>query len=439
MAFSITAPNGISISQNEDFVYYTTPDGKLGRIASAELLSPEQQKYFVNATDRNFNGLKQLQSQYGIDFTTLPRVNPTDMDQVAKTLNGTGSNGVPQYDNSLGFSGVMNGLLHPQAGGGITQNYNTDPSVQNYTNPNVVNPTTGTYQAQPAPQAAPAGQSANPNANYFAQGQGGNPTGSSTGSPSPTTGTTGGATGAPGASSRGATGASGSPDLSGLPPEFQQLYSQLNDYLAKLQQNGQVLNPNIQLDPTHVAQFLSQAQSEINPYYAGQLKLAQDDLSRSLTNAQQTNSANEASTQRAYSSSLRTLGENAADQGFAQSGIRNRQEGDLATNTQATLDAGRRDLNFGATNAASGFARQYGTAALPSMNIGATPQVSTGESTFGSSGRQLPLYQLSPDVYNGLTGSQQYQQQADITNRASQLEGAFNSNQAINQARQLTI
>jgi hypothetical protein len=240
--------------------------------------------------------------------------------------------------------------------------------------------------------------------------------------------------------SNGASGsASSAPDLSGLPPGYADLYNQLETYLKKLQANGQVLNPNIQIDPSQTATFLAQAHNEIDPYYSGQLKLAIDTLSKSVNYATGTQANNEANAQTKYGRDLSTLQGNLADQGFSQSGIRNKQENNLAEDTQNTIDEGRRTLAYNIGNASNTFAQKYGSASAPSFSMGASPRVLAGESKFDTSGPNSNLYTLSPNVYDGLVGSEQYQQRADVSNRSSQLESAFRTTQGINQARALTI
>lgn len=229
------------------------------------------------------------------------------------------------------------------------------------------------------------------------------------------------------------------PEAAHLPPEFQQLYTQLETYLQQLQQRGQVLNPDVNITPQQTLAFLNQAQTEINPYYAGQLKLAKDSLSKSLDYSVGTENQSEQQAQKDYATNLRTLGESAADKGFAQSGMRVRDENNLASDTQTSIDQARRSLSYNAGNAASTFAQQYGSDNLPAPTMGNAPRVISGNSQFQTSGGSSPLYQLSPDVYSGLKGSQQYQQDADISNRASQLESAFRTTQGINQARTLTL
>lgn len=244
---------------------------------------------------------------------------------------------------------------------------------------------------------------------------------------------------APAPGTTGSTNTSTGTTTSTLPPELQDLKTQLQAYLDKLKANGQGINPNIQITPELAAQFLSQAQSEINPYYAGQLKLAREGLLSSVGYSKDQILQQEQNLQRTYGTNLRQLGESAADNGFALSGLRQRDEGNLATDTQNTIDQGRQALANTTGNAERSFAQQYGTSQLPSIDITGAPRVLAGQANFNQTGTSSPLYTLSPDVYNGLTGSQEYQQRADISNRTSQLEDAYRTQQSINQQRQLTI
>lgn len=360
-------------------------------------------------------------SQYGNGaYEALPEFNMADIQTVlnktggklptgnaTQTVDPTNPNGVVVKDST----GVISAPNPAPQVGAMTPGSTPQSNV----NPNAVNPQTGTYSPPQATQSAtptPFGSGVTP---------------------------LGGASGTSGGSNGTGTGTPGAPDLSGLPPEFQQLYSQLSDYLAKLQKNGQVLNPNIELTPDKVAEFLNQAHSEIDPYYSTQLKLATDALQSSINYGKQNLLTDEQRAQTKYGTQLRTLGENAADQGFAQSGLRSRDERTLATDTQNTINDARSQFGYNAGNAARTFAQSYGGANIPQFNISETPQVAAGESTFGQTGRSLPLYQLSPDLYNGLVGTEQYNQTAAVKNRASDLESAFRSNQSIAQQRQLTL
>lgn len=236
------------------------------------------------------------------------------------------------------------------------------------------------------------------------------------------------------------SGGAGTPAaITGLPPELQDLYGQLKTYLDELKKRGQVLNPNIEISPEKVAEFLKQAETEINPFYSTQLKLARDVLYTGLGYAKEEIAHQEKNLEQRYGKNLRNLGETAAEQGFAQSGLRLRDESDLARDTQDTIDQGRRDLQFRATQAAQGFAQQFGTGELPSLNLGEAPKVAAGQYGFSTANRQLPLYQLSPEVYNNLVGSQEFARRGAVSARASELEAAERTKQSIAQQRQLIL
>lgn len=224
-----------------------------------------------------------------------------------------------------------------------------------------------------------------------------------------------------------------------LPPELQGLYDQLATYLEELKKRGQVLNPNIEITPQKLAEFLNQAEAEINPYYAGQLKLAKDTLATTLQYSKDNLLNQEAQMGRAYDRNLRGIGETAAEQGFALSGLRKEDEGVLATETNDAISQARNALQFNAGNAARSFAQTYGTNGLPSLNLGQTPTANAGQYGFAQGGRNLPLYELSPDVYQGLVGSEEFSRRGAVQARASELESAYRTKQALDQQRQLIL
>lgn len=217
------------------------------------------------------------------------------------------------------------------------------------------------------------------------------------------------------------------------------LMTELDGFLQQMQANGQVLNPNIELTPDKVAEFLAQAEREINPYYQGQLRLARESLLSSTGYSRDEVVREEERLEQKYGTRLRELGETSAERGFAQSGLRQRDERQLATDTQNTIEDTRRKLSFDAANEGRQFAQRYGTTELPNFDIGETPTVRAGESRFSRSGGTRSLYQLSPDIYQGLIGSEEFNRRGAVSSRASGLEEAFRTGQSINQQRQLVI
>lgn len=219
---------------------------------------------------------------------------------------------------------------------------------------------------------------------------------------------------------------------------FQPMLEELKSYLDKLAASGKVLNPNIQLTPEKIAEFTSQAEQEINPYYASQLKLARSELLRTAGYSDNEIQRREAQAQRKYQDSLRTLGESAAEKGFAQSGIRQRDEANLATDTQYDLDTARNQFGNSASGVAAKYAAQYGSDQLPSFQTTTAPRVLAGQPNF-QSGQSANLYQISPETYDGLIGSDEFARRSNVSSRASQLEGAYRTTQASAQARQLNL
>ena len=232
---------------------------------------------------------------------------------------------------------------------------------------------------------------------------------------------------------------SASEDISNLPPEFQALYTQLDTYLKELQKKGQVLNPNIEITPAKVAEFTAQAEREINPYFSGQLKLSRESLLSSLGYSADEIVRNEQALEKKYGQQVRDIASSAAEQGLAQSGLRARQEQELASDFGEQIGQTRRKFAETAAGAARTFAQQYGGRDLPSFQIAGAPTVGAGELKFDRPQGPSNLYQLSPDLYDNLVGEQEFARRGAVSQRSSQLEEAFRGLQGVQQQRQLTI
>ena len=199
------------------------------------------------------------------------------------------------------------------------------------------------------------------------------------------------------------------------------LIPHLNQYIQDQYAQGNILNPNVKITPQTLVQFLSQAENEINPYYSSQLKLARESLQRTLGYTTDEIRISEKEAERKYGRELRGIGESAAEKGFALSGLRQREEQDLAQTTQDTLEAQRRKLSFTAGGLGETFAQKYGSPSnIPT--ISSTPRVLGGEPAFQQDTRQAPLYSLSPSVYDSLIGSEEFARRSAVQQRASQLE-----------------
>ena len=67
------------------------------------------------------------------------------------------------------------------------------------------------------------------------------------------------------------------------------------------------------------------------------------------------------------------------------------------------------------------------------------PTAGAGALSFTRPGTETPLYELSPEVYQGLVGEQPFAQEAAKRTRVSELESAFRTQQQAQQLRQLTL
>ena len=226
-------------------------------------------------------------------------------------------------------------------------------------------------------------------------------------------------------------------DTSGLPPKDDDLLNQIDQFIKKLLARGETINPNVEISPDKLVEFMSQASREIDPYYQSQLKLAKDDLLRSLGYSQSQILEQEKNLEAQYGRTLQQEAEGFAEQGFAQSGRRLVSEERLAQDTQRQIDINRRNLSFGAGNLAGAFAREWGTPGV-APTISSAPRVLAGSPGFQYSGNQS-LYELSPGVYDGLVGSKQFEQTAAKRTLSAELESAFRSKLANQQQRTLIL
>ena len=222
-------------------------------------------------------------------------------------------------------------------------------------------------------------------------------------------------------------------------PQYDAILKELQAVLQNLQAKGQAINPNIDISKERMAEFLKISESETNPYYARQLKLARESLLSSVGYKKEEILQSEKNLESKYRTQVRQIGEESAERGFAQSGQRVAQERQLASATQQDIESQRKQFGFESENLAKSFAQQYGTEQLPSFNIPEVPRVFPGEGAFKTSERTLPLYNLSSDVYEGLTGQKEFERRGAVRARTSQQEEAERTLGAIGQQRKLTF
>lgn len=230
------------------------------------------------------------------------------------------------------------------------------------------------------------------------------------------------------------------PGVPSIGEPYDTMLKEMNSLLDEITKRGQAVNPNIEITPEKVAEFMKQAEGEINPYYGTQLKLAREGFLSSMGYDKDSIEQNEANLERKYSQAFRGIGESEAEAGFALSGRRQQAESDLDTDVNQQVSEGRRALGARETELARAFGQAYGGQALKDVGaptISGTPRFGGG--AVNRAGGNQNLYQLSPDIYDQLVGSQEFARRGAVQSRASELESAFRQGRSIDQLRRLTI
>lgn len=209
-------------------------------------------------------------------------------------------------------------------------------------------------------------------------------------------------------------------------------------FLDKLIQQGKQINVKVDITPETTAKFLAQAQKEISPYYESQLKLAREGLLRQAGYTTDEIVSQESELERGYGKGVRQLGEQSAETGFALSGQRQLQEKEMADEAQRTLEENRKRAEYNMGSAARQFAGEWGGSSLPTYDYASAPKVLAGQEKFQRTLSSKPFYNISDSVYQGLTGSRQYEQQTAQKQRQSELEGAWRT-QEENRLRKLAL
>lgn len=174
--------------------------------------------------------------------------------------------------------------------------------------------------------------------------------------------------------------------------------------MKTLEQTGQVVDPELEITEEHASAFLAEleknplvnkkfyefAQTELGPYYQQKIDFAKQDLGRELEDIK-----------RQYGEGIEDIGEQTAETGLAFSGIRKKQETELAGS--ATRLAG----GLGRTAE-----RQYGSSALAGFT---SPTIGT-----------TPLYQLS----GGITGELEKEQEVQSKLYAQNIESVYRQRKA---------
>ena len=201
-------------------------------------------------------------------------------------------------------------------------------------------------------------------------------------------------------------------------PQMDELLAEMKKYLDKLNAAGQKINPDMTITPALAQQFLDQAETELNPQYAEQLKVIKSDLTQNLGDLQKQYDINQEDTQSKLKQALLGSRESAAGAGTTFSGGQRKAESMAIQSQQRSLDLGA--LQFGQNLSSQlGKAEQaIGSSALNTLNIPKLPTYQVGaEGEFNPAGSQAGY-----TPYGGLTGTIENARRYATEARKKQLE-----------------
>jgi len=218
--------------------------------------------------------------------------------------------------------------------------------------------------------------------------------------------------------------------LNQLPPELADLYETMSGYIESLAEQGQQINPDIEITPELTEQFLTQAKDEFGEFFSGEQLGILTDLQRTLGRDIELTQRGEEDIGREFIGEFRETGESAAERGMAFSGSRLRSERELAEATNREIARGREDLAFGAGGSTLTAERAVGSEALGGFSfptIKGAPMATRG-GLFGTS----PQAGQVGSATGGILGTLPSQQQTAEQTRASELENVYRQRNLLN-------
>ena|SRR3990167_2176229 len=219
-------------------------------------------------------------------------------------------------------------------------------------------------------------------------------------------------------------------DFDKLPDELKGAYLQMARSASKAIESGKVINPDlVKVTSSQLAEFYTQAEKELDPYYKEQFDLMKGDLERSVGRITEDYNRDVQRSEEPFKQGLQEQSQLESEQGNVYSSERNRREaasilgqnqalGDLATGAQRNVQ----DLGIGfEQSAGSDLARSLNLPSIKSYgasNQGYTPQ--------GVRSLYVPL--------GGVTGSGQRERTTALKTRQNELEQKYRQSRVLDLA-----
>ena len=216
-------------------------------------------------------------------------------------------------------------------------------------------------------------------------------------------------------------------DTNGWSQSMIDLIQGLNSYVQKLDESGKVVNPNIDLTPERLAEFINTAKSDVSPYFKQLFTEAERDIGFSLGDIANNYAKKEAEIGRQFGTALENTQESYAKRGLNYSSDRYKAEQTLSDEAKRMMQDERDTALKGARDIGLKGERAMGSnflekTSLPTLKYGAEPV--TGKAGYygtAGGGRDLNLY----NVFGGITGEMATKQSEAEKTRANLLEQQY--------------
>ena len=212
-------------------------------------------------------------------------------------------------------------------------------------------------------------------------------------------------------------------------PQLDALLDRMGKLLEDQIASGNKINPNIELEPSVIQQFISQAETEIEPYYSSQIKLLKEDLSSNLEYLGKQYQIGKESQEDKFKETIAGAREGRSGVGTIFSGARGKEEQGLASSQSRNLELSALATENSARGAYKSAEEKIGSRNLSGIT---TPSISSYSASNEGLGGFSPSRTLSFMGSGGVVGSLEREKLTAVQTRRNELEEAERKRRSLN-------
>lgn len=209
-----------------------------------------------------------------------------------------------------------------------------------------------------------------------------------------------------------------------LPNTMKGLVDALSRKLDTMIEQGKVVNPDIEISPSQIIQFLADAKTELDPYYQEQIGLAQKDFDRAIKETQADWETQTGRLQEPLQRQLETQAEAEAQAGTAFSSGRVERQKSYIDKQQQAIDDAARTASRGIGNLGRQAERTLGSSFFSGANAGLSGGIN--EIQISPEGKIMTGQRILPFTpEGGIMGTIPRQRKFNEEQRIGELSEAF--------------